>query len=82
MDCKKDGSWGPWGDYCRLNLATTHDRYPLPSILDLSNKLHGCKFFSCIDLVKGSWDTGWTSTASGRSSGTYRPLVIFLPLRM
>jgi hypothetical protein len=26
----------------------THDRYPLPSILDLSNKLH-----SCIDLVKG-----------------------------
>ncbi len=34
-------------------MATTHDRYPLPSILDLSNKLHGCKFFSCIDLVKG-----------------------------
>jgi hypothetical protein len=50
---KKDGSWRPCGDYRRLNLATTHDRYPLPSILDLSNKLHGCKFFSCIDLVKG-----------------------------
>ncbi len=50
---KKDGSWCPCGDYRRLNKATTHDRYPLPSILDLSNKLHGCKFFSCIDLVKG-----------------------------
>jgi hypothetical protein len=50
---KKDISWRPCGDYCRLNLATTHDRYPLPSILDLSNKLHGCKFSSCIDLVKG-----------------------------
>jgi hypothetical protein len=50
---KKDGSWRPCGDYRRLNLATTHDGYPLPSILDLSNKLHGCKFFSCIDLVKG-----------------------------
>jgi hypothetical protein len=50
---KKDGSWRPCGDYRRLNLATTHDRYPLPSILDLSNKLHGCKVFSCIDLVKG-----------------------------
>ncbi len=50
---KKDGSWRPCGDYRRLNLATTHDRYPLPCILDLSNKLHGCKFFSCIDLVKG-----------------------------
>jgi hypothetical protein len=50
---KKDGSWRPCGDYYRLNLATTHEFYPLPSILDLSNKLHGCKFFSCIDLVKG-----------------------------
>jgi hypothetical protein len=50
---KKDGSWRPCGDYRRLNLATTHDRYPLLSILDLSNKLHGCKFFSCIHLVKG-----------------------------
>jgi hypothetical protein len=49
----QDGSWRPCGDYRRLNLATTHDHYPLPSILDLSNKLHGCKFFSCIDLVKG-----------------------------
>jgi hypothetical protein len=45
---KKDGSWRHCGDYRRLNLATA-----LPSILDLSNKLHGCKFFSCIDLVKG-----------------------------
>jgi hypothetical protein len=50
---KQDGSWRPCGDYRLLNLATTHDHYPLPSILDLSNKLHGCKFFSCIDLVKG-----------------------------
>jgi hypothetical protein len=33
--------------------VTTHDPYPLPSILDLSNKLHSCKFFSCIDLAKG-----------------------------
>jgi hypothetical protein len=49
---KSDGSWRPCGDYRHFNLVTTHDRYPLPSILDLSNKLHGCKFFSCIDLVK------------------------------
>jgi hypothetical protein len=50
---KKDGSWRPCGDYRRLNLATTHDPYPLPSVLNLSNKLYGCKFFSCIDLEKG-----------------------------
>jgi hypothetical protein len=53
MVSKPNSSWRPCGDYSRLNLATKHDRYPLPSILDLSAKLHGCKFFSVIDLVKG-----------------------------
>jgi hypothetical protein len=47
---KKDGSWHPCGNYRRLNLAMTHG-----SILHLSNKLHSCKFFSCTDLVKGSY---------------------------
>jgi hypothetical protein len=50
---KADGSWRPCGNYRRLNTVTTPDRYPLPSMLDLSAKLHGCKFFSCVDLIKG-----------------------------
>jgi hypothetical protein len=50
---KQDGSWRPCGDYRRLNMATIHDRYPLPSLQDLSSKLHGCRYFSVIDLVKG-----------------------------
>jgi hypothetical protein len=51
---KQDGSWRPYGDYRRLNTVTKPDRYPLPSMLDLSAaKLHGCKFFSCFYLVKG-----------------------------
>ena len=50
---KPDGSWRPCGDYRRLNAVTTPDRYPLPSLQDLSSKLHGCRYFSCVDLVKG-----------------------------
>jgi hypothetical protein len=50
---KKDGSWRPYGDYRRLNLVTTPDKYPLPNMQDLSNSLHGCTIFSKIDLVKG-----------------------------
>ena len=50
---KKDGSWRPCGDYRRLNTCTVPDRYPLPSIQDLSSKLHDCTVFSVIDLIKG-----------------------------
>jgi hypothetical protein len=50
---KKDGSWRPCSDYCRLNMVTTPDRYPLPNMQDLANGLHGCTVFSKIDLVKG-----------------------------
>jgi hypothetical protein len=50
---KKDGSWRPCGNYRRLNLVTTPDKYPLPNMQDLSNGLHGCTIFSKIDLVKG-----------------------------
>ncbi len=50
---KQDGSWRLCGDYRRLNLATKTDKYPLHSVLDLTAKLHGCQYFSCIDLIKG-----------------------------
>jgi Reverse transcriptase (RNA-dependent DNA polymerase) len=50
---KTDGSWWPCGDSRRLNMATVHDRYPLPNIQDLTSQLHGCTVFSKIDLVKG-----------------------------
>jgi hypothetical protein len=51
---QKDGSWRPCGNYRRLNLATTPDKYPLPNMQDLSNGLDGCStIFSKIYLVKG-----------------------------
>jgi Reverse transcriptase (RNA-dependent DNA polymerase) len=50
---KKDGSWRPGSDYRRLNVVTEPYRYPLSSLADFANKLHGCRYFSVIDLVKG-----------------------------
>jgi hypothetical protein len=51
---KKDGSWRPCGDYHRLNVIAEPDRYPLPSLADFANKLHGCRYFSVIDLEKAT----------------------------
>ena len=50
---KKDGSWRPCGDYRRLNSKTIRDNYPLPHLHDFIAKLHGCKIFGKLDLVKG-----------------------------
>jgi Reverse transcriptase (RNA-dependent DNA polymerase) len=50
---KTDGSWRPCGDFRQLNLVTTANSYPLPSMMDFSMKAEGCTVFSKIDLRKG-----------------------------
>ena len=49
---KNPGEWRITGDYRALNSITKPDRYPLPFIQSLSNKLHGGTVFSKIDLLK------------------------------
>ena len=49
---KKDGFWRPCGDYRRLNAVTIPDRYPLPNMQSLNDRMAGCTVFSKIDLVK------------------------------
>ncbi|XP_066970150.1 uncharacterized protein [Macrobrachium rosenbergii] len=49
---KADGLWRLCGDYCRLNVVTTPDHYPLPNMQDLTSALHGAKIFSKMDLLK------------------------------
>ncbi len=43
---KPDGSWRPCDDFHRLNNLTVPDTYPLPSKMDFSARVTGCKFFS------------------------------------
>jgi hypothetical protein len=52
---KKDGTWRPCGDFRRLNLVTVPNVYPLPNMLDFSDRLNGCTVFSKIGLRKGYW---------------------------
>ena len=53
VEKKTPGTWRPYGDYRRLNDATTHDRYPVPHMQDFTAQLEGKKIFSKIDLVRG-----------------------------
>ena len=50
---KPDGSFRPCGDYRRLNAIAKPDRYPLPHIHSVTEKLKGCTIFSKVDLLKG-----------------------------
>ena len=50
---KKDGTLRMVVDYRALNKLTVKNRYPLPNIDDLFDKLHGAKYFSSLDAASG-----------------------------
>jgi hypothetical protein len=50
---KKDGGLRMCIDYRGLNATTVKNRYPLPRVDDLLDKLQGSSFFSSIDLQQG-----------------------------
>jgi hypothetical protein len=50
---KKDGTWRLCIYYRTLNKIIIRNRYPIPHIYDLLEKLKGEKYFSKIDLKSG-----------------------------
>ena len=47
---KKDGTYRMCVDYHALNKITIKNKFPIPRIEDLFDKLQGCTYFSRIDL--------------------------------
>ena len=50
---KKDGSLRMCIDYRQLNKVTINNKYPLPQIEDLFDKLETASYFSNIDMRSG-----------------------------
>ena len=50
---KQDGSWRMCIDYHGLNAVTIKNKYPLPHIEVLFERLKGARVFSKIDLQSG-----------------------------
>ena len=82
---KKDGKLRPVQDYRRLNAITVRNRYPLPLISDLVNKLKGTKYFSKLDVrwgynnVRIQKGDEWKA-AFRTNRGLFEPLVMFFGL--
>ncbi len=51
---KKDGSFRPVIDFCRVNEVTEDEKYPLPVLKDLLMSLgKGNRYVSSLDLLAG-----------------------------
>ena len=50
---KKDGGTRVCIDYRKLNTVTEEDRYPMPRIKEMLEKLGKAEFISTLDLSKG-----------------------------
>ncbi|KAF9800555.1 hypothetical protein IEO21_10329 [Rhodonia placenta] len=88
---KKDGSLRPCQDYRLLNENTVKDRYPLPLISDLLDKLKHAKVFTKMDLRAGynnvrikkgdEWKAAFIVPGTdGKPPQLYEPTVMFFGL--
>ena len=82
---KKDGALRPVQDYRKLNEMTIKNRYPLPLIQELIDKLKGSKVFSKMDIrwgfnnIRIKEGDEWKA-AFRTNRGLFEPTVMFFGL--
>ena len=82
---KKDGKLRPVQDYRKLNEMTIKNRYPLPLISELIDKLTHAKIFSKMDIrwgynnIRIKEGDEWKA-AFRTNRGLFEPLVMFFGL--
>lgn len=82
---KKDGSLRPVQDYRKLNDMTIKNRYPLPLIQELLDKLKGARHFTKLDVrwgynnVRIAEGDEWKA-AFRTNAGLFEPTVMFFGL--
>ncbi len=82
---KKDGKLRPVQDYRKLNVMMIKNRYPLPLISELMDKLRGAKYFSKLDVrwgynnVRIKSGDKWKA-AFRTNQGLFEPTVMFFGL--
>lgn len=82
---KKDGKLRPVQDYRKLNAMTKKNKYPLPLMSELLDKLKGAKYFTKLDIRWGynnirMADGDEEKAAFLTNRGLYEPLVMFFGL--
>ena len=76
---KKDGSNRVCVDYQKLNKLTVFDPEPMPTAIDLFQKLNGDKFFWKIDLSKGYWQVSIPEADIPKNGLRYPRRIIRVP---
>ncbi len=82
---KKDGTLRPIQDYCKLNEMTIKNRYPLPLISELIDKLRSAKYFMKLDVRWGYnnvriQEGDKEKAAFHTNRGLFEPTVMFFGL--